>query len=186
MEKTDIELVENINNDSCSDSFLELKKRHGPLCTKMAAKYIQMLMSMGYSHEEIEQEKDVAMYRAIRTFKSGDNKSKVNTWIANNVRYHCLDLLKKFNKTNITVSINDAETTETSYSDFNINMDLNEFISSLSNNDSLIKKVFVDRYINNKKIKDIATENNLSQAMIYQYCSRYQSIIKNKLQNEEA
>lgn len=186
MEKTDIELVKNINTNSCSDSFLELKRRHGPLCTKMTAKYLQMLMSMGYSHEEIEQEKDVAMYRAIRTFKIGDKKSKVHTWIANNVRYHCLDLLKKFNKTNVTVSINDAETTETSYSDFNIDMDLNEFISSLSGCDSLIKKVFVERYVNNKKIKDIATENNVSQAMIYQYCSKYQSIIKNRLQHEEA
>lgn len=179
--KTDNELAELIKEGD-NDAFVEMKRRHHALCTKMSAKFIPILTNIGYSTNDIEQEKDLAMHRACRTFKTGDNKSKVHTWIANNVRYRFLTICKTLNDHNrMEEYIPDKQTHLVE--EFNCDGDLSNFVSKTLDelSDKRIKKTFIDRTINYKNITDIAKELQVSPTAIRNWYSIGQKYIQSKL-----
>lgn len=87
-------LVEKIQKDNCKDSILEIIKRHTPICVKMIKKYTPAMVSIGVYDHNIYKEINVLIYQSAISFNP-EKKSKLSTWIANQTRYHCLNILNK-------------------------------------------------------------------------------------------
>jgi len=87
-------LVEKIQKDNCKDSILEIIKRHTPLCVKMIKKYTPAMVSTGVYDHDIYKEINVLIYQSAMSFNP-EKRSKLSTWIANQTRYYCLNILNK-------------------------------------------------------------------------------------------
>ena len=179
---TDIELVEQIQNSGDSDAFQTLRERHAPLCTNKLKPFWGLLTSMGYSSDQILHERDLAIYRAIRTYSSG---SAVGTWIANNVRFWCLNLLKKFDKNQHHEQLTDKTEYE-SKEKFLPDYDISEFADrTLDDLGPKVKLVFQERYILNKKIKEISRQTNIPIYQISKMNKTAREYLKMKIQETE-
>jgi hypothetical protein len=92
-------LVDKVKKDSCSDSFLELSRRHSNLFYKISNNYIKILASLGMDPKDILEEKDAVLYDAILKYNANHlNKTKFSTWLGNYTRYFCLHKIKKVKK----------------------------------------------------------------------------------------
>ena len=176
---TDIELVQKIKETNDADAFQTLKERHLPLCTDRLKPYWSLLCSMGYSPDEILHERDLAISRAIRTYKTG---SQVSTWIGNNVRYWMLNVLKKFNQTTHEPLNDNTESNEKFLTDY----DINDFVDkSLEDLGPKVKLVFQERYVLNKKVREISRETGIPKHKISKMSKLARNYLKKKIEETE-
>jgi len=92
-------LVENVKNNSCSDSFTELSRRHSSLFFKVCNSYVKILSSMGVPVQDVFEEKDAVLLESINHFDPNHKKQvKFSTYFGNRARYFCLHKIKKTNK----------------------------------------------------------------------------------------
>lgn len=90
---TDNDLIENIKSNSCNSSLIELISRHGGICFSIARKFA----SNGLNISEINDNKDWIIYSSALSFDTKKG-SKFSTWLANQVKYYCLNLKNKTSK----------------------------------------------------------------------------------------
>jgi len=116
MEKIDLSgasddaLVEKVKVESCSDSFTELSRRHSNLFYKISNNYVKILSSMGECPQDVMEEKDMVLYKAILKYdKKHYNQIKFSSWFGNCTRYFCLHKIKKKRK---MPEVNDEETVQ--------------------------------------------------------------------------
>jgi RNA polymerase sigma factor (sigma-70 family) len=87
----DIYLVKKIKEKSCNDSLKELIRRHSGICFSIGKKFSS---SSSFNIQELTDNKDWIIYSAALSFN--DNKgSKFSTWLANQVKFYCLNLKNK-------------------------------------------------------------------------------------------
>lgn len=179
---SDLDLVKKIQKDGCNESFLELKNRHAALCTNKLKPFWGLLVSMGYSEPQILHERDLAISRAIRTYSSG---SAVATWIGNNVRWWFLSILKGFQKKGKETVLNDNKEFE-SHEKHGTDYDITDFVDrTLEDLGPKIKLVFQERYVLNKKVKDISRQHNIPKHQISQMNKAARNYLKSKIQETE-
>ncbi len=94
---SDINLIEKVKGDSCSDSFIELSKRHSDLFYKICHNYLLTLNSFGVATTDIFEEKDFVFLNAIKKFDP-NKKVLFSTWLGNYTRYFCLNRINKAKK----------------------------------------------------------------------------------------
>lgn len=90
----DIKLLNKIKRSNCEVSLKELIKRHSPLCFDVYKKYSAAMTSSGICLDYSFGDKDLLIYKSALSFKS-HKKTKFSTWLANQVRYYCLNLINK-------------------------------------------------------------------------------------------
>jgi hypothetical protein len=78
-------LIDAAVNDACSDSYSELKRRHGGICIRVASKYKLNLF----------EDLDEIIWGAIRSY---NKKSLFSTWLWNSTFYFCMAKMGKFRR----------------------------------------------------------------------------------------
>lgn len=94
---TDLQLIKKIKDNNCEESLIELLSRHQGLCNKMLQKYCGICLSLGVSLNDLNTDKLLIVYKSAKNFDF-DKKTKFSTWLANQIRYHCLNTLNKVSK----------------------------------------------------------------------------------------
>ena len=88
----DITLVKRVKRRKCNESLKELINRHSPLCFDIYKKYSSAMQSSGVCLADIYGEKDYIVYKSAISFDP-TKKTKFSTWLGNQVRYYCLNLI---------------------------------------------------------------------------------------------
>lgn len=157
----DLDLVKNVQENSCDASLKVLINRHSALCLDISKKYSPALNASGISMGDIFDEKDYLVYKSALSFNP-EKKVKFSTWLGNQVRYHCLNTINGNNKkllvenekidfmSEISIECSELQTKEQSNSNLKIEIDyIFEILSKL--HDSRIKEVFNLRYFSSAK-----------------------------------
>lgn len=148
---TDLQLIKKIKDNNCEKSLLELFSRHQGLCNKMLQKYCSICLNLGVSLDDLNTDKLLVVYKSAKSFNI-NKKNKFSTWLANQIRYHCLNTLNKTSK-DVSMENEDikyiAEKNQKLVVDKkNINQERIDFIHSIINqmSDSRVKEIFHLRY----------------------------------------
>jgi RNA polymerase sigma factor (sigma-70 family) len=93
MKAADNELILNVKEDNCSESYSELVLRHEKLYYKICQKYSNVVKSSDGSLDDLLSDKDFVFLKSLKSYNP-EKKSKFSTWLANHARYHCLNFIK--------------------------------------------------------------------------------------------
>ena len=154
-EKTDVSLIDNIKEKSCNDSLKELITRHGGICFSMGKKFSS---NSNFNINELTDNKDWIIYSAALSFNS-DKGAKFSTWLANQVKFYCLNLK---NKTSRYVE------TESDTIEYLVNQYYN------SSNDKSNKKELINTLFD---LLDQIKDENIKKAIHYRYFSNKEKIL---------
>lgn len=142
----DLELINNVIEKNCSKSLEELIVRHGALCGMVYKKYSARLEEVGFSFDDILKEKEYNIYTACKTYKP-EKKVKFSTWVGNQARYQCLNILKQRKKILFLDNEEIQKHVESQSEPEANNENKDFFIDILSQfKDERIKKVYMLRY----------------------------------------
>jgi RNA polymerase sigma factor (sigma-70 family) len=162
---TDNCLVEKVKAESCEDSLLELSKRHAGLCFKIMKRYSKSFSVNNININEKHAEKNLIIWHSAKSFNTEKNV-KFSTWLANQIKYNCLNELNKKSKDRL-VTLEDymldvlderQEDKDTRIFEYTENI-----LSQLK--DSRVQKIFSLRYSKEEKKpswSSIATKMNMS------------------------
>lgn len=138
--KSDEDLCEMVIEQNCSESFRVLYERHAKLFSSISSKII------GFAHanyDEFASNKYNILFETIKSFNP-KMKVKFSTWLANQIRYFCLNLNNKTNRILLT---------EDATLEFLINNESSRF--KKTENELHLKVKDLLNEIQNKKIKDV-------------------------------
>lgn len=154
---TESQLIKKIKKFRCSDSLKELEDLHGGLCLTIIKKYLSQLNNKNYSIEDVIKDKTYVVYQSVLSFDP-KRKIKFSTWLGNQIRYYCLNMINK-NKNNLCFDdenikfLVEKKQIEENHSE--IDKCKIEYIFNLLRNmkDKRIEKIFKLRYFDTKKLK---------------------------------
>jgi len=188
--KTDLELINGIKNKNCSDCLRELFNRHSAICVDVCSKYAPSLISNGVILSDVLQQKEYMIYKCAMSYKE-DKGAKFSTWLANQMRYLCLNSMNKnrliaTEDESINLIVNSSELSKDSDS-FDDKIDfIKNIISQVK--DKRVKKIFSIRYFsgNTKKTPwaKIAKELGVSTQTVINLHNKTVNLIKRKLSSK--
>jgi RNA polymerase sigma factor (sigma-70 family) len=88
---SDLDLIRSIKERSCNDSLRELISRHSGICFSIGKKFTA---NSPLSIQDLTDNKDWIIYSSALSFDC-DKGSKFSTWLANQVKFYCLNLKNK-------------------------------------------------------------------------------------------
>ena len=190
--KTDKYLVRKVQKENCEDSLKILINRHTPICFKIYKKYIASFNVKNIDVNEIYQQKDYIIYRTVKSFKN-NKKTKFSTWLANQIRYQCLNAI---NKKEDIMYLDHPELQylidkDTSKNDSSEKLtELRDYINSLLDQlkDARISKIFNMRYFetgSNQTWTKIGKRMNMSTQNAINLHNKGVQILKNKLTSKD-
>ena len=181
-----VELINNVNNHNCNDSFLKLSNLYEKFYFKVVSKYYPALYKVELSKEDISAEKELALLKAIRTFNA-KQKTKFSTWFCNTTKYHFLNLINANKKliSHPKVPIDEFINSDLVFSYDKNNDTFNYLMSILSSfKDSRIKKIYELRYFSDSKKlttwNDIGRKLGISTQTAINLHEKTRSFLKNK------
>lgn len=185
---SDIELVKLVQDNNCEKSILELINRHTPICHKIINKFEKTFREMGIDVEELALENPIIIYHCAKNFDP-TKKAKFSSWLANNIKYNCLNLLYKRKN---TISIDDEEIGENILfipDDKESNKEKKEYVFSILSQmkDSRLEKIIEMRYFGDKeskKWKNIAKSLNTSYMTVSILHKKALRFLKSKFQSK--
>jgi RNA polymerase sigma factor (sigma-70 family) len=154
-DKTDLALVKAIKENSCNDSLRELILRHSGICFSIGKKFSS---NSSFNIHELTDNKDWIIYSAALSF-NGDKGSKFSTWLANQVKFYCLNLK---NKTSRYVE------TESDIIEFLVNQYHN------SSNDKSNRKEVINTIFD---LLDQIKDDNIKNAIHYRYFHNKEKVL---------
>ena len=163
------QLINKIKKHHCSDSLQQLYRIHGGLCVKIIKKYLPQLSNKNYNMEDILKDKIYVVYQTALSFNP-KKKIKFSTWLGNQIRYYCLNLINK-NKNDLYLTDENikyiVEKKQLEQRNVEVDKVKTEYIFNLlhSMKDERIEKIFKLRYFDANKLKswnDIGKELNIS------------------------
>ena len=92
--KTDLELIIGVREKNCSDCLQELFDRHSAICVDVYSKYAGGLTKNSVILNDVLQQKEYVIYKSAMSYNP-DKGSKFSTWLANQMRYFCLNSMNK-------------------------------------------------------------------------------------------
>lgn len=163
------QLINKIKKHHCSDSLQQLDHMHGGLCVKIIKKYLPQLSNKNYNMEDILKDKIYVVYQTALSFNP-KKKIKFSTWLGNQIRYYCLNLINK-NKNDLYLTDENikyiVEKKQLEQRGVEVDKVKTEYIFDLLHamKDERIEKIFKLRYFDANKLKswnDIGKELNIS------------------------
>ena len=145
-------LVERIKLTNCEKSLEELIKRHSAICFKVIKRYASTFYANNINVIDASSDKNLIIWNSAKSFNI-DKNVKFSTWLANQVKYSCLNALNKKSKDRLVATedeILDVLKEKTPEED---NNNLFEFTDNILNQlrDKRIKQIFSMRYSNHHK-----------------------------------
>lgn len=178
-------LVKQVKSKSCNDSLLELISRHSGICFSIGKKYLN---SSNVHLNDLMDNKDWLIYSSAISFNP-DMRSKFSTWLANNVKYFCLNIKNKVSKyvnseedlIEFLLNKNNNETKASNKQEIICAiLDLLENIS-----DKNIKDAIYYRYLSNKdrtlNYAEVAKILNVTPQTALNWHNKFINLAKNKL-----
>jgi RNA polymerase sigma factor (sigma-70 family) len=155
----DRDLLERVKGTMCEGSMKLLIKRHTPLCLKVMKRYTPAMLITGVYDRNMYKELNVLIYKAMMSFNP-DKGVKFSTWLGNQARYFCLNILNRKKKLilldedslDMIASSNEQKNNRST-------KDITEYIFNILDQmkDYRISKVFNFRYFSSDK-KDSSWE----------------------------
>lgn len=155
-------LIKNIKENSCNKSLIELISRHSGICFSIGRKFSSYSNSEKTTYNpldinDLSDNKDWIIYSAALSFDESKG-SKFSTWLANQVKYYCLNQKNKINR-----YIN----TESDTIEFLINQQYN--ISKFDNKKEIINTII--------DLLDQVKDKNIKDSIYYRYLSNKDRIL---------
>ena len=140
-------LVERIRVANCEESLGELIKRHSGLCFKIMKRYASTFYANNIDIVEASTDKNLIIWNSAKSFSVGKNV-KFSTWLANQVKYSCLNALNKKSKDRLVTTENEILDVLKEKSVEEVDDNLFEFTDNILNQlkDKRIKQIFSMRY----------------------------------------
>jgi RNA polymerase sigma factor (sigma-70 family) len=186
---TDAELIIKVKQNNCNQSLKTLIQRHSALCFDICKKYSSAISKNGLRVEDVTEEKEFLIYKSAISFNP-EKKTKFSTWLGNQVRYYCLNLMNK----------NNLIPTEDGQLDFFINKDVSyepysmeekmDYINNIVDQikDKRIQKIITLRYFNNPNKKTpwnkVAQEIGVSTQTAINLHNKAMGLLRTKMENK--
>ena len=189
---TDEELIIEVKEGNCSNSFLELSLRHQNLFYKVCQKYASVAKA---SFQDLLEDKNFIIYRSILSYDN-TRKTKFSTWLGNYTRYYCLNFLNA-NCKYLTFEDKDIESfVEKFENEINPDKDSEEYSKLFFENcfgilsrlkDKRIHTVYQKRYSSQKKRTwaAIAEEMRISTQTVINLHNRGKKVLRNKMKTQK-
>ncbi|MAH44885.1 hypothetical protein CMI37_03600 [Candidatus Pacearchaeota archaeon] len=182
-------LAERIKVLHCEISLNELIKRHSPLCFKIIKKYSSSFYANNIDVKETSSEKNLIIWNSAKSFSS-DKNVKFSTWLANQVKYNCLNTLNKKSKDRLITTEDEILDVLKERPEEQSNGNLFEFTHNILKQlkDKRIKQIFKMRYsINDKKPSwcIVAKKLNISTQTAINLHNRGIDVLRKKMKSEK-
>lgn len=140
-------LVERIRLNNCERSLKELIKRHSPLCFKILKKYSSSFFANNIDITETSMDKNLIIWNSAKSFSIHKNV-KFSTWLANQIKYFCLNSINKKVKDRLVTTEDEILDALKEKPDESSTEDLFEFTGNILSQlrDCRIKTIFSLRY----------------------------------------
>ena len=186
---SDSYLAERISISDCEDSLKELINRHSALCFKIIKKYSGSFYAYNIDINEASSDKNLIIWNSAKSFNI-DKNVKFSTWLANQVKYSCLNALNKKSKDRLVATedeILDVLKEKTPEEDDN---NLFEFTDNILNQlrDKRIKQIFSMRYSNHHQKPSwckVAEQLNVSTQTAINLHNRGIAVLRKKIGSEK-
>ena len=191
--KTDLELINGVKDKNCSDCLQELFNRHSAICVDVYSKYSGGLIKNSVVLNDIVDQKEYIIYKSAMSYNS-EKGSKFSTWLANQMRYFCLNSMNK----NRLVATDDESMNAIvhagPFSPQNQSSTLEEKVDFVKNiiaqvKDKRISKIFKIRYFNGSRKKtpwaQVAEQMGVSTQTAINLHNKAIKLIKRKMHTKE-
>lgn len=192
---SDIELITRVKNDNCSDSLIELQKRHKGIICKMAHKYGTLSANQtcsGVATQDFLDNQLSILYEAVKKFDES-YATKFVTFLGNSARYSCLNTVKQETK-----YYNASEEREADIKDELYSPDTQNFVKLETEyifeilekmKDPRIKRIIEMRYFGENRrersFANIANELGISTQWALDLHNNFIAFIKDKIKSKE-
>jgi RNA polymerase sigma factor (sigma-70 family) len=191
--KTDLELINGVKDKNCSDCLQELFNRHSAICVDVYSKYSGGLIKNSVILNDIVDQKEYIIYKSAMSYNS-EKGSKFSTWLANQMRYFCLNSMNK----NRLVATDDESMNAIvhagPFSPQDQSSTLEEKVDFVKNiiaqvKDKRISKIFKIRYFNGSRKKtpwaQVAEQMGVSTQTAINLHNKAIKLIKRKMHTKE-
>jgi len=186
----DRKLVLNIKNKSCEDSIKKLIEKHSPLCYKILQKFYPSLSKVGYTKDDVFNERYYLIYKSVMTFNPS-KKTKYSTWLGNYTRYHCLNMLNSRKQPMVSIEEENIKNIILKESETEVRTNnTKEYVSHILEemSDKRIKDIYMMRYFakdgKKKTWKQIAKTLGVSSQTVINIHNKAKGILKTKLKSK--
>lgn len=186
---SDSYLAERIRRSNCERSLMELIGRHSGLCFKIMTRYTKSFYANNIDIAEASTDKNLIIWNSAKSF-SAEKNVKFSTWLANQVKYSCLNALNKKSKDRLVMMEDQvlenlkgtqAEDEKDTLFEFTDNI-----LAQLK--DERIKKIFSMRYSRNHKKPSwcvVAQRMKVSTQTAINLHNRGIQILRKKIESEK-
>ncbi len=184
----DKQLIIRIQKKNCNDSLKELISRHSAIYYNIVKKYIPSLTLCGIGADEVYNDKNHLIWRVALSFNPKKG-SKFSTWMANQVRYSCLNLMRyrkeiAFDSDKLDNLIDNDSSSEPT------NKYLFHYVNNILNQitDKRIKIIYKMRYFSDKdkpvSWRKIGKKLKISSQTVINLHERFLPLLKSKLESK--
>ena len=140
-------LVDRVKSLNCERSLEELISRHSGLCYKIIHRYSKSFYVNCVDINEASQDKNLIIWNSAKSF-SVEKKVKFSTWLANQMKYSCLNALNRKAKDRLVTTEDEILYSLGKKTERNENDYLLEFTENILSQlkDPRIKQIFSMRY----------------------------------------
>lgn len=191
--KTDLELIIGVREKNCSDCLQELFDRHSAICVDVYSKYAGGLIKNSVILNDVLQQKEYVIYKSAMSYNP-DKGSKFSTWLANQMRYFCLNSMNKNRLVATEDESMNAIVNSNPLSNQNQNTLTEEKVDFVKNiiaqvKDKRVIKIFKIRYFNGERKKtpwaEIAKEMGVSTQTAINLHNKTIKLIRRKMHSKE-
>ena len=178
-------LVERIKLTNCEKSLGELIKRHSAICFKVIKRYASTFHANNINVLDASSDKNLIIWNSAKSFNI-DKNVKFSTWLANQVKYSCLNALNKKSKDRLVATEDKILELLKERPEEDPEGNLFEFTGNILNQlkDKRIKQIFSMRYSTRHKKPSwckVAEELNVSTQTAINLHNRGIAVLRKKI-----
>ena len=182
-------LVERIKLANCEESLGELINRHSAICFKIIKRYASTFYANNINIIDASSDKNLIIWNSAKSFNV-DKNVKFSTWLANQVKYSCLNALNKKSKDRLVATEDEILELLKERPEEETEGNLFEFTGNILNQlkDKRIKQIFSMRYSTRHKKPSwckVAEELNVSTQTAINLHNRGIAVLRKKITSEK-
>jgi len=182
-------LVERIKLANCEESLGELINRHSAICFKIIKRYASTFYANNINIIDASSDKNLIIWNSAKSFNI-DKNVKFSTWLANQVKYSCLNALNKKSKDRLVATEDEILEILKERPDEEPERNLFEFTGNILSQlkDQRIKQIFSMRYSTLDKKPSwckVAEELKVSTQTAINLHNRGIAVLRKKISSEK-